>query len=146
MGATIQEVARGDYALASTGFISPWSIAALAIPTPNEVLLKKFAPLLCGDEVFIIASAITEPHAGESVEDVRLKGTQIRMKPRLGQGTNRDQRAQSTALGFRETKSFSVLCVVEEEEFPGNQGPYLYSFPPPGAASASVPAPSMIVI
>jgi hypothetical protein len=79
----IQEVARGDHGLASTGFISPWSIAALSIPKPNEVLLKKFVPLLLGDEVFIIASAITEPHAGGSVEDIKLKGRQIRTRARV---------------------------------------------------------------
>jgi alkylation response protein AidB-like acyl-CoA dehydrogenase len=120
VAAMIQEVARGDYGLASTGFISPWSIAALSIPKPNEVLLKKLAPLLLGDEVFIIASAITEPHAGGSVEDVKLKGTQIRTRARLEGNEWVINGHKLWPSGFREAKWFRVLCAVEGEEFPRN--------------------------
>ena len=120
VAATIQEVARGDYGLASTGFISPWSIAALSMPKANEVLLKKFAPLLLGDEVFIIASAITEPHAGGSVEDVKLKGTQIRTRARLEGNEWVINGHKLWPSGFREAKWFRVLCAVEGEEFPRN--------------------------
>ncbi len=120
VAATIQEVARGDYGLASTGFISPWSIAALSMPKANEVLLKKFAPLLLGDEVFVIASAITEPHAGGSVEDVKLKGTQIRTRARLEGNEWIVSGHKLWPSGFREAKWFRVLCAVEGEEFPRN--------------------------
>ncbi|MGD0102270.1 MAG: acyl-CoA dehydrogenase family protein [Acidobacteriota bacterium] len=120
VAAMIQEVARGDYGLASTGFISPWSIAALSMPKPNEVLLKRFAPLLLGDEVFIIASAITEPHAGGSVEDVKLKGAQIRTRARLEGNEWVINGHKLWPSGFREAKWFRVLCAVEGEEFPRN--------------------------
>jgi alkylation response protein AidB-like acyl-CoA dehydrogenase len=120
VAATIQEIARGDYGLASTGFISPWSIAAISIPKVNEVLLKKLAPLLLGDEVFIIASAITEPHAGGSVEDVKLKGSQIRSRARLEGNEWIINGHKLWPSGFREAKWFRVLCSVEGEEFPRN--------------------------
>ena len=120
VAATIQEIARGDYGLASTGFISPWSIAALTIPKTNEFLLNKFAPLLLGEEVFIIASAITEPHAGGSVEDVNLKGSQIRTRARLSGNDWVINGHKLWPSGFREAKWFRVLCSVEGEEFPRN--------------------------
>ena len=83
----VEELSRGDYGAATTVYITPWSIAALALPKPNEFLLKKFAPLLCGDEEYVICSAITEPHAGGSVEDVRLRDP--RLEPGPGwRGTN----------------------------------------------------------
>jgi len=120
MAAMIQEVARGDYGLASTGFISPWSIAAISIPKLNEHLLKQFAPMLLGDEVFIIASAITEPHAGGSVEDVKLKGRQIRTRARLEGNHWVINGHKLWPSGFREARWFRVLCAVEGEDFPRN--------------------------
>jgi acyl-CoA dehydrogenase len=120
MAAMIQEIARGDYGLASTGFISPWSIAALSMPKRNEGLLKKFASLLLGDEVFIIASAITEPHAGGSVEDVKLRGTQIRTRARMEGNEWVINGHKLWPSGFREAKWFRVLCAVEGEDFPRN--------------------------
>jgi alkylation response protein AidB-like acyl-CoA dehydrogenase len=136
VAATIQEVARGDYALASTGFISPWSMAALAMPKPNEVLLKKFAPLLCGDEVYIIASAITEPHAGGSVEDVKLKGTQIRTRARLEGNEWVVNGHKLWPSGFREAKWFRVLCAVEGEKFPRNIAQIFVPADAPGVSTS----------
>ena len=69
----VEELLRGDYGAATTGFITPWAIAAATLPKTNEVLLKKLAPLLCGNEEYVICSAITEPHAGGSVEDIRAQ-------------------------------------------------------------------------
>ena len=60
----IEEVARGDFSLACSGFISNWAVAGMSIPKPNDFLLRKFGALMCGDEVYMIASGITEPHAG----------------------------------------------------------------------------------
>ena len=134
--AMIQEVARGDYGLASTGFISPWSIAALMIPRRNEYLLKKLAPLLLGDDVFIIASAITEPHAGGSVEDVRLRGTQIRTRARLEGDEWVINGHKLWASGFREANWFRVLCVVEGEEFPGNIAQIFVPADAPGVSTS----------
>ena len=69
--ARVVEVSRGDFGFACSGFISAWSMASLLMPKPNEALLKKFTPLLLRDKINMICSAITEPHAGGSVEDVR---------------------------------------------------------------------------
>ena len=136
VAAMIQEIARGDYGLASTGFISPWSIAALSIPKANEVLLKMFAPLLLGDEVFIIASAITEPHAGGSVEDVKLKGTQIRTRARLEGNEWVINGHKLWPSGFREAKWFRVLCAVEGEEFPRNIAQIFVPADAPGVSTS----------
>jgi alkylation response protein AidB-like acyl-CoA dehydrogenase len=136
VAAMIQEVSRGDYGLASTGFISPWSIAALSMPKPNEVLLKRFAPLLLGDEVFIIASAITEPHAGGSVEDVKLKGTQIRTRARLEGNEWVINGHKLWPSGFREAKWFRVLCAVEGEEFPRNIAQIFVPADAPGVSTS----------
>jgi alkylation response protein AidB-like acyl-CoA dehydrogenase len=114
----VEELSRGDYGAATTGFITPWSIAALALPTPNEVLLKKFAPLLCGDKQYVICSAITEPHAGGSVEDVRLKGSQIKTRARLEGNEWVINGHKLWPSAFREANLFRVLCVVEGQEFP----------------------------
>ncbi|MBN1566657.1 MAG: acyl-CoA/acyl-ACP dehydrogenase [Acidobacteria bacterium] len=136
IAATIQEVARGDYGLASTGFISPWSIAAITIPKPNEVLLKKLAPFLLGDEVFIITSAITEPHAGGSVEDMKLKGAQIRTRARLEGNEWVINGHKLWPSGFREAKWFRVLCSVEGEEFPKNIAQILVPADSPGISTS----------
>lgn len=118
--AQIIEVARGDFALACSGFISPWSIAALALPKPNETLLAKFAPLLCGDQVYMICSAITEPHGGGAVEDQRLKGSQIRTRARLEGDEWVINGHKLWPSAYRESSLFRVVCVVEGEEFPRN--------------------------
>jgi acyl-CoA dehydrogenase len=136
VAAMIQEVARGDYGLASTGFISPWSIAALSIPKLNEPLIKKLAPLLLGEEVFIIASAITEPHAGGSVEDVKLKGMQIRTRARMEGNEWIINGHKLWPSGFREAKWFRVLCAVEEEEFPRNIAQIFVPADAPGVSTS----------
>lgn len=135
--ATIQEVARGDYGLASSGFISPWSIAAIGIPRPNEFLLKKFAPLLLGDEVFIIASAITEPHAGGSVEDVRLEGAQIRTRARLEGNEWIINGHKLWPSGFREANWYRVLCSVDGEKFPRNIAQIFVPADAPGISTST---------
>ena len=118
--ATVEEVARGDFSVACSGFISPWSIAAITIPKPNEFLLKKFSPLLCGNEVNMICSAITEPHAGGSIEDYRLKGSQIKTRARLKGNEWVINGHKLWPSAYREAKWFRVLCAVEGEEFPRN--------------------------
>lgn len=134
--ATVEEVARGDFSLACSGFISPWSIASITIPKPNEVLLKKFAPLLCGDEVNMICSAITEPHAGGSVEDYRLKGSQIRTRARLEGNEWVVNGHKLWPSAYREAKLFRVLCVVEGEEFPRNIAQIFVPADAPGVATS----------
>lgn len=114
----VEELSRGDYGAATTGFITPWAVAAAALPKPNEVLLKKIAALLCGDEQYIICSAITEPHAGGSVEDIRLRGSQIRTKARLEGNEWVVTGHKLWPSAYREAKMFRVLCTVEGREFP----------------------------
>ena len=118
MLALVEELSRGDYGIATTGFITPWSIAALALPKPNEILLKKFAPYLLGDEQYVICSAITEPHAGGSVEDVNLQGSQIRTRARLEGDEWVINGHKLWPSAFKEAKLFRVLCVVEGQDFP----------------------------
>jgi butyryl-CoA dehydrogenase len=136
MGVTIEEVARGDYALASTGFISSWAVAGITIPKLNETLLKKIAPLLCGNQVYIIASAITEPHAGGSVEDVRLKGTQIKTRARLEGNGWVINGHKLWPSGYREAKMFRVLCAVEGQDFPRNIAQIFVPADAPGVSTS----------
>ena len=132
----VEEVARGYFSIACSGFISPWSIAAITIPKPNEVLMNKFAPLLCGDEVTMICSAITEPHAGGSVEDYRLKGSQIRTKARLDGDEWVVNGHKLWPSAYREAKWFRVLCAVEGEEFPKNIAQIFVPADAPGVATS----------
>jgi alkylation response protein AidB-like acyl-CoA dehydrogenase len=132
----VEEVARGDYSLACTGFISSWSIASISLPKPNEVLFKKLAPLLCGNEVYMIASAITEPHAGGSVEDVRLKGSQIRTRARLEGNEWVINGHKLWPSAYREAKMFRVLCAVEGETFPRNIAQIFVPADAPGVATS----------
>ena len=118
--ATVSEVSRGDFALACSGFISSWSIAALLMPQPNEFLLKKIAEDVCGDEMCMICSAITEPHAGGSVEDIKLKGEQIRTTARLEGDEWVINGHKLWPSAYREAKWFRVICRVEGEEYPRN--------------------------
>jgi alkylation response protein AidB-like acyl-CoA dehydrogenase len=140
--ATIAEVSRGDFALACTGFISPWSIASISMPKPNATLLKKFGDLLCGDQICMICSAITEPHAGGSVEDIRLKGQHIRTTARLegDQWVVNGHKLWPSA--FREAKWFRVVCRVEGEEYPRNIAQIFVPADAPGV-STSKPYPKM---
>ena len=118
--AIVDELTRGDFGVACTGYITPWSMAAASMPQPNEVLLKKLAPLLCGDEPYLICSAITEPHAGGSVEDLRLKGSQIRTTARLEGDEWVVNGHKLWPSAYREAKMFRVLCRVEGQEYPNN--------------------------
>ena len=118
--AIVDELTRGDFGVACTGYITPWSMAAASMPQPNEVLLKKLAPLLCGDEPYLICSAITEPHAGGSVEDLRLKGSQIRTTARLEGDEWVVNGHKLWPSAYREAKMFRVLCRVEGQEYPKN--------------------------
>lgn len=136
MIAMIEEVARGDYGLATTGFISPWSIAALAIPTPNESLLKRVASQLCSDEVYLICSALTEPHAGGSLEDLRLKGSLIRTSASLEGNEWVINGHKLWPSAFREAKMFRVLCAVKGEEFPRNIAQIFVPADTPGVATS----------
>jgi alkylation response protein AidB-like acyl-CoA dehydrogenase len=133
---TIEEVARGDFSLACSGFISNWAVAGMSIPKPNDFLLKKFGPLLCGDEVYMIASGITEPHAGGSVEDVRLKGGQIRTKARLEGNEWVVNGHKLWPSAYREAKAFRVFCVVEGEQFPRNIAQIMVPGDAPGVSTS----------
>ena len=133
---TIEEVARGDFSLACSGFISNWAIAGMSLPKPNEFLLKKFGSLMCGNEVYMIASAITEPHAGGSVEDVRLKGSQIRTKARLEGAEWVINGHKLWPSAYREAKAFRVFCAVEGEEFPRNIAQIMVPADAPGVTTS----------
>lgn len=134
--ARVVEVARGDFGFACAGFINNWSMASLLIPKPNELLLKKLAPLLCGDEINMICSGITEPHAGGSVEDVKLKGSQIRTKARLEGDEWVINGHKLWPSAYREATWFRVLCAVEGEEFPRNIAQIFVPVDTPGLATS----------
>jgi alkylation response protein AidB-like acyl-CoA dehydrogenase len=119
-GALVIEVARGDHGLAETGFISSWAVASTMIPKPNEVVMKKIAAGMCGKEPYVVCSAITEPHGGGAVEDMRLQGSQTKTRARQeGNGwvINGEKLWPS---GYREAKAFVVVCVIEGKKFPDN--------------------------
>jgi alkylation response protein AidB-like acyl-CoA dehydrogenase len=120
MGALMLELTRGDHGLAETGFISGGAVALAGIPTPNDVMLRKFADLLLGDEPYLMASTLTEPHGGGAVEDMRLQGLQIRTRARLQEKGWVVNGHKLWPSGYREAKMFAVVCSVEGRSFPNN--------------------------
>jgi len=119
-GAIVIEVARGDHGLAETGFISSWAVASTMLPTPNDAVMKKIAAGLCGKEPFVICSAITEPHGGGAVEDMRLQGAQTKTKARLAGDEWVINGHKLWPSGGREAKAFVVVCAIEGKKFPDN--------------------------
>ena len=119
-GAIVIEVARGDHGLAETGFISSWAVASATLPTPNEVVMKEIAAGLCGDKPYAICSAITEPHGGGAVEDMRLQGAQTRTRARLEGNEWVINGHKLWPSAYREAKSFVAVCCVEGAVFPDN--------------------------
>jgi alkylation response protein AidB-like acyl-CoA dehydrogenase len=119
-GAIVIEVARGDHGLAETGFISGWAVASTMIPTPNDAVMKKIAAGLLGKEPFVVCSAITEPHGGGSVEDMRLQGAQTKTRARLEGNEWVINGHKLWPSGGREAKAFVVVCAIEGKKFPDN--------------------------
>ena len=119
-GAIVMEVARGDHGLAETGFISGWAVASTMLPTPNETVMKKIADGMLGKEPFVVCSAITEPHGGGAVEDMRLKGAQTKTRARLEGDEWVINGEKLWPSGYREAKAFVVVCAIEGETFPNN--------------------------
>jgi len=119
-GAIVLEVARGDHGLAETGFISSWAVASTMLPTPNDAVMKKIAAGLLGKEPFVICSAITEPHGGGSVEDMRLQGAQTKTRARLVGDEWVINGHKLWPSGGREAKAFVVVCAIEGKKFPNN--------------------------
>jgi alkylation response protein AidB-like acyl-CoA dehydrogenase len=119
-GAIVIEVARGDHGLAETGFISSWAVASTMLPTPNDAVMKKIAAGLLGKEPFVICSAITEPHGGGSVEDMRLQGAQTKTRARLVGDEWVVNGHKLWPSGGREAKAFVVVCAIEGKKFPNN--------------------------
>lgn len=120
MNALVEELARGDLGICCETFMNVWGLLPIAPPTPNEFLLKKFAPFFCGDKVFQICSCVTEPHGGGSVEDFKLKGSQTRTKARLEKNEWVINGHKQWASAFRHADLFRVVCIVEGEQFPNN--------------------------
>jgi acyl-CoA dehydrogenase len=114
------EVARGDHGLAETGFISGWAVASTMLPTPNDAVMKKIAAGMLGKEPFVVCSAITEPHGGGAVEDMRLKGAETRTRARLEGNEWVINGEKLWPSGSREAKAFVVVCVIEGKKFPDN--------------------------
>jgi len=137
-GAIITEVARGDHGLAESAFLSSWLVASTMLPKPNDGLMKKIAEWLLADEVCPMCNAITEPHGGGAVEDMRLKGSQVRTKARLegDQWVINGHKLWPSA--FREAKAFLVICAVEGEQFPNNIGQFIV---PAGTQGTAVSKP-----
>jgi alkylation response protein AidB-like acyl-CoA dehydrogenase len=119
-GALVIEVARGDHGLAETGFISGWAVASSMLPTPNEAVMKKIAAGMCGKEPYVVCSAITEPHSGGAVEDMRLKGEQTKTKAKLIGNEWVINGEKLWPSGYREAKAFVVVCAIEGEKYPNN--------------------------
>jgi alkylation response protein AidB-like acyl-CoA dehydrogenase len=118
--ALILEVTRGDHGLAESGFISGGAVMLAGLPTPNDVMLKKFAELLLGDEPYVIASTLTEPHGGGAIEDMRLQGAQIRTRARREGKEWVVNGHKLWPSGYREAKMFATVCSVEGKNFPNN--------------------------
>jgi alkylation response protein AidB-like acyl-CoA dehydrogenase len=135
-GAIVIEVARGDHGLAETGFISSWAVASTMLPTPNDAVMKKIAAGLCGKEPFVICSAITEPHGGGSVEDMRLQGAQTKTRARLVGDEWVINGHKLWPSGGREAKAFVVVCAIEGKKFPNNIGQIYVPADAPGVSTS----------
>ncbi|MEM2465312.1 MAG: acyl-CoA dehydrogenase family protein [Candidatus Bathyarchaeia archaeon] len=135
-GAVVIEVARGDHGLAETAFISSWAVASAMLPTPKDNIMKQIAEWLCGNEPFVICSAITEPHGGGAVEDLRLEGLQIRTTARLEGGEWVINGHKLWPSAFREAKVYLVICRVEGEKFPNNIAQILVPADAPGVTTS----------
>jgi alkylation response protein AidB-like acyl-CoA dehydrogenase len=134
-GALVIEVARGDHGLAETGFISSWAVASTMIPTPNEAVMEKIKAGMLGKEPFVICSAITEPHGGGAVEDMRLKGAETKTKARL---VGKEWVINGEKLwpsGGREAKAFVVVCAIEGAKFPNNVAQIYVPVDAPGVST-----------
>lgn len=118
--AMVEELARGDLGICCEAFMNVWGLMPIASPTPNDVLLKKFAPMFCGDKLAQACSCITEPHGGGSVEDFKLEGKQIKTRARLEGNEWVINGHKLWASGFREADLYRVVCVIEGEKYPHN--------------------------
>jgi alkylation response protein AidB-like acyl-CoA dehydrogenase len=67
-----------------------------------------------------MASALTEPHGGGAVEDMRLRGAQIRTRARLDGKEWVVNGHKLWPSGYREAKMFAVVCTIEGKNFPDN--------------------------
>ncbi len=134
--ALVSEVSRGDFGLACSGFISSWAIAGLMLPKVNEPLLKKIADYMCGNKVYMICSAITEPHSGGSVEDHRMKGAGIQTTARLEGDQWVIDGHKLWPSAYREAKMFRVLCRVEGAEAPYNLAQIFVPADTPGLSTS----------
>jgi acyl-CoA dehydrogenase len=90
------------------------------LPTPNDAVMKQIADGMLSKEPFVVCSAITEPHGGGSVEDMRLKGAQTKTRARLDGNEWVINGEKLWPSGYREAKAFVVVCVIEGKEFPDN--------------------------
>jgi alkylation response protein AidB-like acyl-CoA dehydrogenase len=98
--------------------------------------MKKIAASLCGDKPYIICSAITEPHGGGAVEDMRLQGAQTRTRARLDGNEWVINGHKLWPSGFREAQLFVVVCSVEGAAFPNNIAQILVPADTPGVTTS----------
>jgi alkylation response protein AidB-like acyl-CoA dehydrogenase len=137
MGAIMVEITRGDHGLAESGFISGGAVAFAGIPTPNDAMLKMFADLLLQDEPYLIASALTEPHGGGAIEDMRLKGAHIRTRARLEGQEWVVNGHKLWPSGYREAKMFAAVCSIEGKTFPDNMAIIAVPANTPGVSTST---------
>ncbi len=134
--AIVLELARADHGLAETGFISGWAVASAALPTPNEAMLKLMAEGMCGNEPYVVCSAITEPHGGGAVEDMRLKGEGTQTLARLDGNEWVINGHKLWPSGGREAKLFLVICRIKGEKFPNNIAQIMVPADTPGVSTS----------
>jgi alkylation response protein AidB-like acyl-CoA dehydrogenase len=135
LGAIAAELGRGDLGFCESALISSWVIPSIMLPTPNEAMMKKIAESLCGNEVYIMCSAMTEPHAGGGIEDLSLKGSQIRTTARLEGNEWVVNGHKLWPSASREAKMFQVFCAVKDEKFPNNIAQIMIPRDAPGVST-----------
>jgi alkylation response protein AidB-like acyl-CoA dehydrogenase len=82
-----EELARGDSGIATAATVTAWAFLP-AIIAGNKVVLDKFAPEFCGDELRMGCFAMTEPggpHGGGGcdIENPTMHGKKIRTRAKL---------------------------------------------------------------
>jgi len=132
----VEELVRGDLGFTTEATMNLWGVLPFVPPTPNEYLIKEFAPRLCGDKPFQVASCLTEPHGGGSVEDLALKGKYLQTTCRLEGNEWVINGHKRWPSAYRTADLFRVLCRVEGEEFPRNIAQIYVNADAPGITSS----------
>lgn len=117
--AAVEELARGDSAIAVAASTTGWCIFP-AVLAPNEVILEKFAPQVCGDELYIGCFNMTEPAGGCNIENPAMHGKTIKTLAKLDGDEWVINGTKSLASSSGVADLYCVVCTTDPSL--GDQG------------------------